>query len=129
MKVSSGIWTNSERSLSQEREKYLTVHAGRAGRSVGESLYLRIRGGKVILCITYADNRICSVKSFAWNSRCGLPEEYLMYPVRLENGEAGAWRVSFTYQEKEDIVSAFGDRDGGELEKEGVLRLYGPDIL
>ena len=69
------------------------------------------------------------MKSFAWNSRCGLPEEYLMYPVRLENGEAGAWRDSFTYQEKEDIVSAFGDRDGGELEKEGVLRLYGPDKL
>lgn len=96
---------------------------------VGESLYRRIRGGKVILCITYADNRICSVKSFAWNSRCGLPEEYLMYPVRLENGEAGLWRDSFTYQEKEDIVSAFEDRDGGELEKEGVLRLYGPDKL
>lgn len=96
---------------------------------VGESLYRRIRGGKVILCITYADNRICSVKSFAWNSRCGLPEEYLMYPVRLENGEVGAWRDSFTYQEKEDIVSAFEDRDGGELEKEGVLRLYGPDKL
>lgn len=96
---------------------------------VGESLYRRIRGGKVILCITYADNRICSVKSFAWNSRCGLPEEYLMYPVRLENGEVGAWRDSFTYQEKEDIVSAFENRDGGELEKEGVLRLCGPDKL
>lgn len=96
---------------------------------VGESLYRRVRGGKVILCITYGDNRICSVKSFAWNSRCGLPEEYLMYPVRLENGKVGTWRDSFTYQEKEDIVSAFEDRDGGELEKEGVLRFYDPDKL
>lgn len=94
---------------------------------VGKSIYRRIRNGKIILCITYEYNRIISVKSFSWDDHYGLPEEYLMYPMRDNKGQLVPWRDSFTYQEEEDIVNAFYDRDGEALKDAGLLRFRHPD--
>lgn len=95
--------------------------------NVGRSVYRRIRNGKIIMCITHEYNRIISVKSFSWDSYCELPEEYLMYPVRDQEGQLLPWRDSFTYQEKEDIIDAFCDRDGEALKNAGLLRFRHPD--
>lgn len=94
---------------------------------VGKSIYRRIRNGKIILCITHEYNKIISVKSFSWNSCYELPEEYLMYPIRDHDGQLLPWRDSFTYQEKEDIINAFYDRDGEALKNAGRLRFRHPD--
>lgn len=94
---------------------------------VGGSVYRRIRNGKVILCISYEDNKISSVKSFSWDRYGELPVEYLLYPVFEPDGLLVPWSDSFTYQEKEDIVYAFWDHDGEALYKAGVLRLRHPD--
>lgn len=94
---------------------------------VGRSIYRRIRGGKVILCVSYKDNRVLSVKSFAWHRVYEIPNEYLMYPVLDEEDGVLPWRDSFTYQEKEDIVQAFEISDGAFLKNIGMLRVQDPD--
>lgn len=95
--------------------------------NVGESVYRRIRNGKIILCITYEYGKIISVKSFSWDSYCKLPEEYLMYPIRDQDGQLLPWSDSFTYQEKEDIICAFHDKDAEALKNAGLLRFRHPD--
>ena len=94
---------------------------------VGNSIYRRIRSGKVILCITYENNRIISVKSFVWSRKYELPAEYLMYPVYEKRDGLLPWRDSFVYHEKEDIIAGFVDLDGAALKEKGVLRLRHPD--
>lgn len=94
---------------------------------VGESVYKKIRKGNIVLCVSYEDNRVICVKSFAWDGYYELPNEYLMYPVMDEDDGLCPWRDSFTYQEKEDIVWAFEDSDGEELTEKGVLRNLHPD--
>lgn len=93
---------------------------------IGKSLYRRIRSGKVILCITHGDDRIISVKSFAWKSSYELPEEYLMYPMIDQEGQLLPWRDSFTYQEEEDITDAFYNTNAAALKDAGVLRFIHP---
>ena len=94
---------------------------------IGKCMYRRIRLGKVLLCVTYEDNKVVSVKSFAWNNYYELPNEYLMYPVQDEGKELLPWRDSFTYQERDDIVYAFCDTDGEALKNAEVLRFRHPD--
>lgn len=94
---------------------------------VGLSIYRRIRMGKILLCVSYKNNRIHSVKSFAWVREESLADEYLMYPVLDPGEELLPWRDSSTYQEKEDIVYAFSCSDGEELHASGALRRCHPD--
>lgn len=94
---------------------------------VGESIYRRIRMGNILLCVSYENNRIHSVKSFSWDREEGLADEYLMYPVLDPGEQLLPWRDSFTYQEKEDIIYAFNCFDGEELHARGALRRRHPD--
>lgn len=94
---------------------------------VGNSIYRKIRNGRVVLCITYKNNRIISVKSFVWNYKAELPEEYLMYPVREDDGQLLPWSDSFTYQEKTELWDAFYNTDAEALKNAGLLRFRHPD--
>lgn len=95
---------------------------------VGESIYRRILNGSVVLCVTCEKGHITCVKSFAYSAYDKMPNEYLMYPVL--DGEQGLsiWSDSFTYQEKEDIVCAFRNRNGALLKQADALRLTHPDV-
>lgn len=94
---------------------------------VGGSVYRRIRNGKVILCVTYENNRIVSVKSIAWNRQYENAVVYLMYPVLDEENGVMSWRDSFTYLDKDDIIGSFDSFDGSVLMEKGLLRLPFPD--
>ncbi len=94
---------------------------GRNHVAAGESLYRRIQAKKVLLCVSWKEEKLICIKSFIvvdTNQVC----EYLMYPV-LENGEINVWNASFSCQGKKDFVRAFPESDGKMLAEEGKLRM------
>lgn len=95
--------------------------------AVGDSMLQRIRTGRILICISYEENRVSSVKSFSWENEDKLVNEYLMYPVQKEDTRVGIWSDSFTWQEPNDIRYAFSSQDGETLSKAGVLRFQHPD--
>ena len=107
---------------------------------VGKAILRKIKNGKVVLCITYTDDRIISVKSFAFDSRYKMVDEYIMYPHKNHsededsdsdsgnNQHVLSWRDYFTYQADVDIIYAFEDKNGKLLKEKGVLRLTDPGI-
>lgn len=94
---------------------------------VGAGILRRIQRGRVLICVTYEDNRIVSVKSFALDEYYKLPNEYLMYPMITDEGGIEIWSDSFTYQEPDDIRYAFSDQNGKALAQAGKLRFRHPD--
>ncbi len=99
---------------------------GKTYIDVGEIMYRKIKRGGIPICINWSGNRLICVKSFSWDSYYNLVDEYLLYPV-LEDEGIEPWRDSFTYQEMEDITTAFWDCDGEKLAREGCLRMSGKD--
>ena len=95
---------------------------GRNHISVGEGIYRRIRQGNVLLCVEWKEDRLISVKSFAWSVIGEEVREYRMYPIQTD-GEIGIWKDSFEVRRKEDFLKAFGDTDGKMLAREGKLRI------
>lgn len=117
----------TENRQKQKRDGFVSSYVYDSSADVGNSIYRRIHNGNVVLCVAYKDHRIVSVKSFAWDSGEKITNEYLMYPVIDEKYELAPWRDSFTYQEKEEIVGAFGNFDGKHLKEDDVLRYPEPD--
>lgn len=95
---------------------------------VGSFIYRKLQSNQVVLCITWEENRLLSVKSFVLLKSTGLINEYLMYPVQEEGQEVMPWRDSCTYQEKEDLINAFSDINGSELYEKCLIRLVHPDV-
>ncbi|MGI6095685.1 MAG: leucine-rich repeat domain-containing protein [Lachnospiraceae bacterium] len=94
---------------------------------VGASMLRRMYSGRILICVSYEDNRVTSVKSFSWAKDYGLVNEYLMYPVQMEDEKVEIWSDSFTWQEQSDVRYAFWDQDGKALKEAGVLRFRQPD--
>ena len=111
----------------QPDSKYISYIVNRS-LDIGRSIIRRLKKGSIVLCITYAENQLLSVKSFAWDDYYHLPNQYLMYPIWDEDNILVPWSDSFTYQEEEDILYAFGDENIPQLRKEGVLRTKSADI-
>lgn len=95
---------------------------------VGKSIYRRIRTGNVVLCITWEDGQITSVKSFAYSNYYETPNEYLMYPVMDGKFGLSIWEDSFTYQEPADIIYAFKKQNGRLMMQADGLRQTSPDV-
>lgn len=117
------------------REKKETDGEGIWGRNlvdVSASLRRRLKKGGVLVGIRWDEqHRVQSVKSFVWleddvNYREPVIDEYLMYPVRLENGSIEPYRDSTTYQETDQLEYGFGDMNGEELMKMGAIRYPQP---
>ena len=118
----------AEKKLPEQPDgKYISYIVNRS-LDIGRSIIRRLKKGSIVLCITYAENQLLSVKSFAWDDYYHLPNEYLMYPIWDEDNILVPWSDSFTYQEEEDILYAFGDENIPQLRKEGVLRTKSADI-
>ena len=117
------------------REKKKTDGEGAWGRKlidVSAALRRRLKKGGVLIGIRWdEEHRVQSVKSFVWLEDDGtykdpVIDEYLMYPVRLENGSIEPYRDSTTYQETDQLEYGFGDMNAEELMKMGAIRYPQP---
>lgn len=117
------------------REKKEAAEKGIWGRrlvDVSDSLRRRLRKGGVLIGIRWDEqHRVQCVKSFVWLEDDGayrdpVIDEYLMYPVRLEDGSIEPYRDSTTYQETYQLEDAFADMDAEELMKMGAIRYPQP---
>ena len=105
---------------------------GRKLVDVGSSLCRRLKKGGVLIGIRWdGQRRVESVKSFLWLEGFGpyketVIDEYLMYPVRLEDGSIEPYRDSTTFQETDQLLNGFSDMAAEELIREGVIRYPQP---
>ena len=101
---------------------------------VAASLKRRLMRGGVLIGIRWdEERRVESVKSFVWLEECGeyretVIDEYLMYPVRLEDGRIEPFRDSTTYQETCQLQDGFADMNAEELIKMGAIRYPQPGM-
>ncbi|MBQ8055089.1 MAG: leucine-rich repeat protein [Lachnospiraceae bacterium] len=117
------------------REKKEAAGKKRWGRKlvdVGGSLKRRLKKGGVLVGIRWnGQHRVQSVKSFVWledDVKYTEPviDEYLMYPVRLEDGSIEPYSDSTTFQEPKQLLHGFSDMNAEELMKEGAIRFPQP---
>lgn len=101
---------------------------------VAASLKRRLMRGGVLIGIRWdEEHRVESVKSFVWLEECGeyretVIDEYLMYPVRLEDGSIEPFRDSATYQETGQLQYGFADMNAEELIKMRAIRYPQPGM-
>ena len=117
------------------REKKEAAGKKRWGKKlvdVGGSLKRRLKKGGVLVGIRWnGQHRVQSVKSFVWledDVKYTEPviDEYLMYPVRLEDGSIEPYSDSTTFQEPKQLLHGFSDMNAEELMKEGAIRFPQP---